>query len=399
MRLPMLTALLCAAAALLAACAGGDDAPSAGAGNEDGTQAAAPAAGALRSIRLEPALGGRRFERPTDLGPYPGGRVLVAEQDGLLMVMDTSGGNVRTLLDLRGRVLRAGNEEGLLSATLDPRFPERPYVYLYYSLDGPRRNVLTRFEVRNDAAVAGSELVLLESPKPFSNHNGGSVRFGPDGMLYLGIGDGGSGGDPQGNAQNLRVILGKMLRLDVRNAAPGRPYEVPGDNPFTGRPDARGEIWAYGLRNPYRSSFDPATGRLYASDAGQNTMEEVDVIERGGNYGWNRLEGTLCYPAGSSCDRAGTILPVATYEDDEGCAVVGGAVYRGPSAPALVGNYVSGDYCSGRIWALAQGANSRPTQVAEPSSNRRISTFGVDGNGELYVLVHGGPALRVAGAE
>lgn len=372
--------------------------PSTGSGSASGTAVATASAGAEgASVRLDAAFGGRRFERPTEMGAYPGGQFFLAEQAGVVMLLQADGSDAGTLLDLRGRVLRGGNEEGLLSVALDPEFPGRPYVYVYYSTASPRRTVLSRFEVVEDRGDAGSELVILEQPQPFANHNGGAIRFGPDGMLYLGLGDGGSEGDPSGNGQNLGVLLAKIIRIDVRNASAAQPYEAPRDNPFVGRAGARPEVWAYGLRNPWRMTFDRADGRLWAGDVGASAFEEVNVIERGGNYGWNRMEGSRCYSPRSGCDRTGLIEPVAEYSHDDGCSITGGVVYRGREVGGLVGQFLYADFCSGTLWAVpAAGGEARELLGAE--SGRRIASFAEDEAGEVYLLVHGGAVLRLRAA-
>lgn len=357
---------------------------------------ATPSAAAPQSVTFEEAFGGREFERPTELGAYPDGRYYIAEQDGIVTLMHEDGADAGTLLDIRDRVLQAGYEEGLLSLTLDPEFASRPYIYAYYSAPDPRRTVLSRFEVSNDTAGLDSELVILEVAQPFSNHNGGSIRFGPDGMLYLGLGDG--GGSASANGQDLGTLLGKVLRIDVRNATSEQAYAIPSDNPFAGAADARPEIWAYGFRNPWRMAFDPATGALWAGDVGESAIEEVDVVERGGNYGWDRLEGNECHRPRSGCDREGTIPPVATYTHDDGCSITGGLVYRGAALPALTGHYLYGDFCSGQIWSVsAEGGD--PVVLAAPDE-RRVSSFATDEAGdEVYLVIHGGPVLRIADAE
>lgn len=367
-------------------------------------ETASPATGmgasppAPRSVAFEEAFGGRQFRRPTELGEYPDGRYFLVDQDGLVTLMTPDGQDAGVFLDFRNRVLRSGSEEGFLSLALDPEFQARPYVYAYYSAGAPRRTVLSRFEVTRGAADPASELVLLQVDQPYSNHNGGAIRFGPDGMLYLGLGDGGSAGDPHRNGQDLGVLLGKIIRIDVRNAAPERPYAVPADNPFLGQSDARGEIWAYGFRNPWRMSFDSSTGALWVADVGESAVEEVDIVERGGNYGWNRLEGDRCFEPRSGCDRAGTVPPVATYTHADGCSISGGPVYRGAAFPRLAGNYLYGDFCSGQIWALP-ATGGEPALVAGEDSDRRISSFATDSRGEVYLLVHGGPILRIAAVE
>ena len=194
--------------------------------------------------------------------------------------------------------------------------------------------------------------MLLEVEQPYPNHNGGQLAFGPDGYLYIGLGDGGSGGDPQGNGQDLTTLLGSILRIDVSNASPAEPYRVPEDNPFWDDETARAEIWAYGLRNPWRFSFDEATGDLWTGDVGQNRFEEIDLVVRGGNYGWNVLEGTHCFSPKTGCDPTGKALPVLEYPINGGCSVIGGYVYRAAAIPSLAGAYVYGDFCSGKVSAL-----------------------------------------------
>ena len=355
------------------------------------------------AVSLVPAFGGREFERPVELGAYPAGpgagnSVFVAEQDGRVYVLHDGGEAL--LLDLRPQVSRASNEEGLLSVAVDPRFSANNWLWLYYSVDrsadpGPRRTRLSRFTVDEGnafAVVEGSELVILELEQPFPNHNGGAIRFGPDGLLYLGLGDGGSAGDPRGNGQNLGTLLGSIIRIDVREASAAEPYRIPADNPFVGTPGARAEIWAYGLRNPWRMAFDNA-GRLWTGDVGQNALEEIDVIERGGNYGWDRLEGTRCFEPRSGCDRAGTTPPIAEYGRSLGCSVTGGVVYEGEDVPALAGSYLFTDFCSGRLWALAPDSGS-VVEVAR--SERPVASFGTDAAGEVYLLTFGGAILRIA---
>ena len=356
-------------------------------------EAAAPPPAGPGPVALEPALGGRRFQRPVELGGYPGGRLFVAEQDGFVLLLDRDGENEQVLLELRGKVRRSGNEEGLLSVALDPDFTLNHFLYAYYSASDPRRTVLSRFTVIDDAADPATELVVLEVEQPFSNHNGGAIRFGPDGMLYLGFGDGGAGGDPRGNGQDPSTLLGTIIRIDVREAGGAAPYAVPADNPLLEPPGARPEVWAYGFRNPWRMAFDPATGWLWVGDVGQDRFEEIDIVERGGNYGWNRLEGNDCYLPRSGCDAGGTVAPVASYGHDQGCSVTGGAVYRGDAVPAIAGWYLYADFCSGRVWALPADLRSGPVVVVE--SARSVASFGVDEEGEIYLLAFDGPILRL----
>ncbi len=360
-------------------------------------------AATLRPIQLEPAFpgipAGRLGDRPLFLTYPPGdaSRAAIVEQDGRIFMLpnDRAATAVSTFLDIRPKVLREGNEEGLLGLAFHPRYAQNGLFYIYYSAGGPRRTVLSRFRVSQDhnAADPSSESVLLEVPQPFSNHNGGMLAFGPDGYLYIGLGDGGSQGDPSGNGQNVRTLLGKILRIDVDRPAPGLAYGIPPDNPFAGPgapPGARTEIWAYGLRNPWRFSFDRATGQLWAADVGQNRREEIDLIRRGGNYGWNIMEGSACFRPSTACNQEGLELPVLDYGHELGCSVTGGYVYRGSRLPWLVGAYVYADFCSGRMWALRY-EGGRVTEQREIAQTRLgISSFGEDASGELYILAFDG---------
>lgn len=311
--------------------------------------------------------------------------------------LDAATRQATVFLDLSARVSTAGNEEGLLGLAFDADFQSNREFFVYYSAANPRRSMLSRFRVSADPDVAdpASEQVVMEIPQPFANHNGGMLAFGPDGYLYVGLGDGGSGGDPSGNGQNLATLLGSILRIDVsgtkKNA--GSSYAVPSDNPFVGRPEAeaRHEIWAFGLRNPWRFSFDLATGDLWAGDVGQNSWEEIDLILKGANYGWNVMEGGHCF-RGDSCDQSGLVTPLAEYRTGQfGCAVTGGYVYRGNEYPSLRGVYLYADYCSGLIWGL-RFRNGKvvagPKLVAE--TGRLIPSFAEDRDGELYVTSFGG---------
>ena len=327
----------------------------------------------------------------------PDGRWFVTEQRGRIFVFaNAPDARASVYLDLRDRVSTNGNEEGLLGFALAPDFASSGVFYVHYSAANPRRGVISRFQ-SNAQLTAGqpaSEAVLLAVAQPFSNHNGGQVSFGPDGYLYIALGDGGSARDPRRNGQNLGTLLGSLLRIDVSAAA----YAVPPDNPFVRQAGARAEIWAYGLRNPWRFSFDTRTGDLWLGDVGQNRREEVNLIRRGGNYGWNVMEGSECLGGGNACAMSGKTQPIVEYETGPNCSVTGGFVYRGEAMTALRGAYVFGDYCSGRIWTLrSDGASGgEPRQIAR--ADFRISSFAVDDRGELYVLDHvgsGGGIYRI----
>ena len=348
------------------------------------------------------------LDRPVVMIEVPGQDLfLVAEQGGRVIAFPKAGpyDAPTTVLDWRSRTARAANEQGLLSIALAPDFAANGFLYLYYSpSDGERRTTLSRLGTSGEGATLTadpeSELVILDVAQPFSNHNGGTVLFGPDGLLYLGLGDGGSGGDPQGNGQDLeRNLLGSIIRIDVANASPDERYTIPRDNPFLGTPGARPETFATGLRNPWRMSFDRDTDLLWAADVGQERFEEIDVIRAGGNYGWSITEGTACFAPPSGCDATGLTLPVAQYDHALGCSLSGGYVYRGEAVPALAGWYLFGDFCSGNVWALeaaAAAAGSPGEAVNLWFQGPPVASFAEDLAGEIYFLSFDGRIYRVA---
>ena len=346
----------------------------------------------------EPILGGREFAQPVEAITGVAGEVWVAEQRGEIRAYAPDGSELRTVLDIRDRVDTGGTEEGLLSMALDPAFETNGHLWVYYSVDvGVRRTRLARFEVAGGAADPGSELVVLEVPQPFPNHNGGSIRFGPDGMLYLGLGDGGSGGDPLGNGQNLATLLGSVLRIDVTSASAATPYIIPPDNPFLDDQNARDEIWAYGLRNPWRMTFDAASGALWLGDVGQSSAEEIDVIVSGGNYGWSRFEGFACFDRNAGCDRRELEEPVFNYVHPAfgrgNCSVTGGVVYRANRVSEIANAYIFGDFCSGDIWAIDADARGDADAIGEQFGN--ISSFAHDATSEVLVLRFGASILLI----
>jgi glucose/arabinose dehydrogenase len=322
-------------------------------------------------------------------------RLFVTEQPGEIVIV----GRSTPFLDIRSLV-SCCNERGLLSVAFHPRFQVNGLFYVdYTNLNGD--TVIARYStspVDPNRANPNSAEILLTIPQPYANHNGGQLQFGPDGYLYIGMGDGGSGGDPENRAQNLDSLLGKILRIDVDFAS---PYAVPADNPFVGTPGARREIWAYGLRNPWRFSFDRQTGDLWIGDVGQDAYEEADwqpASSRGGeNYGWRFMEGFHCYNPSTNCPTAGLTLPVLEYTHDSGnCAIIGGYRYRGPSYARMSGVYFYGDYCSGIIWgATPQRAGGVITNLLLHTT-MQISGFGEDVNGELYVTdIQGGAIYQL----
>ena len=264
-----------------------------------------------------------------------------------------------------------------------PNYKSNGYFYVNYTTD-KSTTVISRFQVSStnpNEALSTSEEILIEFDQPHGNHNGGQVSFGPDGYLYIAIGDGGSGGDPHAHGQNLNTLLGTILRIDVDNTADGQKYSIPNDNPFVVHPTAKKEIYAYGLRNPWRMSFDALEGTLWVGDVGQNKYEEVNIVENGGNYGWNTMEGFHCYKA-DECDKTDLVLPVTEYNHDKGdISITGGFVYRGSLIKELQGMYVYGDFGSGRIWALSTLDSSQELLF---DTDIHISSFGVDLQNELY---------------
>lgn len=396
----------------LMSCGGGDGdagtatrAATAAATESSGTAASASPTRAARSevreggYRAEDALG-LTFGQMTELKPIPGDERhgLLLTKDGVVrfVAMVPSDQNPSVFMDIRDRIItNPGQEEGLLGLAFAPDFATSRRFYLYYTAGNPRRSVISRFtaDATGTSADASSERVVLEIGEPFANHNGGAMAFGPDGMLYIGVGDGGSQGDPNGNGQNTDVLLGKILRIDVS----GDTYTSPPDNPFAGG-GGRPEVWAYGLRNPWRINFDPVTGALWAADVGQNRWEEVDRIERGGNYGWNIMEGNHCFKPSSGCDTHGLIPPRVEYSHDDGCSITGGYVYRGRAMPELQGWYVYGDYCSGKVWAVdTASTDSPPVQLADTGLS--ISSFAQDADGELYLVTFSRQVAKLVRAE
>ena len=327
-------------------------------------------------------------------------RLFVVTQAGRIWIVEDGRRVEKPFLDISDEIT-TGGERGLLGLAFHPNFPETPVFYVNYT-DRNGNTVVSEFNVSspNGNADPASERPILHVEQPFPNHNGGALQFGPDGDLYVSLGDGGSGGDPLGNGQKLSTLLGKILRIDPSRASAGRPYGVPDDNPFVGRNDAKPEIWLYGLRNPWRISFDRQTGDLWIGDVGQGAYEEIDVARAGSgggaNFGWNRMEGFHCFPSGDSCDKNGLTLPVTEVAHGNGdCSIIGGYVYRGARYPALQGAYLFSDYCTGRVWAIDPTAKRVDDPAVVLESKRQISSFGEDANGELYVTDLSGTLLEV----
>ena len=349
------------------------------------------------ALILENGFPNLSFTAPLFLTAVPGeARLVVVEQGGRIEALenDTASSSSRTVLDLSSAVLFAG-EQGLLGLAFDPNFTQNRFLYVHYSRDNPRRSVISRFSwlVGNDLVDPASEKVLLEIPQPFSNHNGGMLAFGPDGFLYIAMGDGGSGGDPQNNAQDMSTLLGKMLRIDVSPENPSDPYDVPASNPFLGQSGIAPEIWASGLRNPFRFSFDRQTGALWLADVGQNAIEEINLIQAGNNYGWRVLEGTQPFDgSANNLPISAFTPPVFEYDHSQGVAVIGGYVYRGSLLPTLVGVYLYSDFGSGNVWGLDYDGSAAVSNTLLGTAGSPTS-FGEDSNGELYLVTRGGDIL------
>jgi glucose/arabinose dehydrogenase len=320
-------------------------------------------------------------------------RLFVVQQTGIIRVFanDSTTTAATTFLDIAKKISSSGGEEGLLGLAFHPQFPSNGIFFVNYTAPNPLRTVIAKYRASsvNSAVADTAEEVLLEVSQPFSNHNGGMLSFGPDGYLYVGLGDGGSGGDPLNNGQSLNTLLGKILRIDVDGRTPSRKYLIPPDNPFAGNLlGYREEIWAYGLRNPWRFSFDRISGQLWAGDVGQGAFEEVDRIERGKNYGWRIMEGFACYNPASNCSQTGLDLPVVDYSHSLGSSITGGYVYRGSRRPDLAGTYLYGDYVSGRIWSLRMVGSQVQSNSLLLIAPGLISSFGEDESGELYIVTY-----------
>ena len=366
--------------------------------------AAAPltAVGAF-AISLQNVVGG--LESPTQITNANDGtnRLFVVEQRGTIRVIQGGVLQPGFFMNIAGKV-ENGGERGLLGLAFDPNFVTNRRLFVYYTRNGGDI-VVSRFvtnAARTDVIESSARPLLLIEHSANTNHNGGAMAFGPHGYLYIGTGDGGGAGDPANNGQKKSTLLGKILRINVNGSGAGtfNHYSVPASNPFAGSRPGRGEIWDYGLRNPWRISFDRGTGKLFIADVGQGRREEVNREKAGftggRNYGWDAMEGTLCYTA-SKCPLAGDTLPNAQYSHSGGnCSITGGYVYRGPTQTALVGLYVFADWCSGRIWTLPHNAAAvNAPETLRADTNQNITSFGESENGELYAVTSDGHVYQV----
>lgn len=351
-----------------------------------------PACRAGGGVRLVPFATG--FEAPIFLTSAPGDpRIFVVEQGGRVRPIEGGRSGPTDLLDLRGEVKREGSEQGLLGFAFHPQFAQNGRLFVHYSDERDGHTVIAEYRVPPGGhEVSGKERRILEVPQPYSNHNGGTIAFSPrDGFLYILLGDGGAGGDPHEHGQNVGSLLGKVLRIGVDGA---EPYEVPKDNPFVGIGGAKPEIWALGVRNPWRGSFDPATGDLWLGDVGQASWEEIDRLPHGAsglNLGWRIREGMHCYKPREGCRESGFLAPVVEHAAAQPCnSITGGGVYRGTCVPALSGTYLYSDFCHNDLRSLvpdgAGGWRAQPLIVADGPQLQGVSSFGTDAAGELYVL-------------
>ncbi len=351
----------------------------------------ASAANAQLSISLQQVIAG--LSSPVYLTHAGDGsnRLFIVEQPGRILIHKNGSLLGTPFLDIRSKV-GYGGERGLLSVAFHPQYASNRRFFVYYTRSSDGDIIVSEFAASTgnpDIADPAETVLLVIEHSTYSNHNGGQLQFGPDGYLYLGTGDGGGGGDPLGSGQNINTLLGKILRIDVNS---GSPYTIPPGNPYAGVAGLD-EIYAIGLRNPWRFSFDRLTGALYVGDVGQGAREEIDIITLGGNYGWNTMEGTQCYSPPSNCNMAGLTLPIAEYAHSGGnCSVTGGHVYRGSQSADMYGTYLYGDYCTGIIWGYAGGV---ATQLLDTSLS--ISSFGEDQSGEIYVVSLSGTVNKVIG--
>ena len=389
-------AVLLVAAVMVGACGQ----PSGAAGS---AVAAAPAS-AFVGVTVAAEIAIQGLSNPVDVANAGdgSGRLFVVEQAGSILIVRNGAVLGQPFLDIHERIA-SGGERGLLGLAFHPDFPTDPRFFVDYT-DVNGDTVVASYVVdpaRPDLADPGSETILLKVTQPFANHNGGAVVFGPDGMLYIALGDGGSGGDPQGNGQRLDTLLAKILRIDVDDPTPGRPYAIPKDNPFIATPGAKPEIWLTGLRNPWRMRFDAPTRDLWIGDVGQNAWEEIDVARagKGGlNFGWNRMEGFHCYAPPSGCDKTGLTMPVTEYGHQDGCAVIGGVVVHDVRQGKLNGGYLFGDACSDRVWVIDPTSDGPQAPVLAAQIGRTLSSIGEAEDGTVYATSLGrGELIRLSG--
>lgn len=345
---------------------------------------------AFAEVFLNRILKDVSFSRPLDLQNAGDGsnRIFIVEQGGKIWAVKPEESSDKSLfLDISDRI-SDGQEQGLLGLAFHPNFKQNGFFYVNYTEKGSASTVIARFTANQglNTAEATTEQRLLTVEQPYPNHKGGALAFGNDGMLYFGLGDGGSAGDPLGNGQNRSTLLGDVMRIDVDNTSGSNNYAIPSDNPYVGNTQGfREEIFAYGFRNPFKLSFDKNTGKLWVGDVGQDSVEEIDIVESAGNYGWNITEGNQCYPPNKNCDKSGLKTPIDVLEREEAHSIIGGYVYRGSKVPKLLGKYIFADFVFGDVWKLAfDSSPAKRERIFE--TDMLISSLGVDEQSELYLL-------------
>ena len=390
-------------AALIVGACGRPAAPS---GATGAATAAASSASSRAGVTVTAEIAVQGLHAPVDVASAGdgSGRLFVVEQAGVIRIVRDGAALDRHFLDLHERIA-SGGERGLLGLAFHPDYPTDPRLFVDYT-DTNGDTTVASFVVDKatpDQADPGSETILLKVAQPFANHNGGAVVFGPDGMLYIALGDGGSGGDPQGNGQRLDTLLAKILRIDVDDPPSGSTYTVPSDNPFVATSGAKPEIWLTGLRNPWRMRFDTKTRDLWIGDVGQNAWEEIDVARAGVgglDFGWNRMEGFHCFAPPSGCDQTGLTMPVTEYGHEDGCAVIGGVVVHDPRQGKLDGGYLFGDACSDRVWVIDPTSDGPQTPVLAARLGRTLSSIGEAEDGTVYATsLDRGELLRLSGGD
>jgi glucose/arabinose dehydrogenase len=386
-------ALLLIAISVLLGCGGSGDSSSTSSPTPQSASTPTP------QVKLTTVVSG--LDTPVDLQQANdgSGRLFVVEKAGAIQIIQNGAIQDSPFLDISSKVDSEPSEMGLLGLAFHPKYTQNRRFFVHYdrNVNGQIQSVIAEYMVsaaNANTADPGSERILLTVNQPFENHKGGQLAFGPDGFLYISLGDGGSEGDPLGNGQSLQTLLGKILRINVDATGPGKQYAVPPDNPFVSG-NGLPEIWAFGLRNPWRMSFDRGSGRLFAGDVGQDNFEEVDIIQRGLNYGWNIMEGAHCLNPPSACNMSGLTLPIAEYDHSEGDAIIGGYVYAGSAIPALQKAYIFGDLSSGKIWILREGPPGTWTRTLLTTVDVEISSFGQDQAGEAYVVSLSGSVMRI----
>ena len=371
---------------LMAAGCGGGGPTNSGEGNGAG------------GLRLQEVVSG--LNAPVFLTHAPGdNRLFIVEQSGRIRIVDNGQLLGTPFLDIQDIVLHQG-ERGLLSMAFHPDYSSNGFFYVYHTDQGGDSRV-ARYSGSGNTADGNSGLTIMTIAQPFSNHNGGQITFGADGMLYVALGDGGSQDDPLGHGQNTATLHGSILRIDVDNPDPGLNYGIPSDNPFFGNPTSRGEIWIYGLRNPWRFAFDDFDGMLYVADVGQNSFEEVTVVlsDNGGlNFGWNVMEGMNCFMV-ATCDQSGLTLPVLQYDHNGNCSITGGYVYRGSAITGLQGHYFYSDFCGGFLRSFRFDVGAVADKRDWGLSAGSVTSFGEDVAGELYMLVAEGSVFKIVAAQ